>query len=244
MSASAVRVAVRLARQLPEADVRALADAVRSGSPALQNMQSEVAGVAVRAACQKLLEMQLSHDDRHLVAGALLGALEPNPRAAALDVVWTGPDSDVATNRLTSAVVVDLIEQSQADVLLVGYAVHNEASVAAALQQAVERGVHITLLLERNTDNPGFAGTGDAFPGLTATRLCWPASARPPGASLHAKALVVDGTAALIGSANVTSAALGRNLECGLLIRGGPEPAAIREHVCSLAGLGVLRPIG
>lgn len=240
MSALAVRLAVRLTRQLPDADVRALADALRSGSPALRNMQSEVAGVAVRAACQKLLEMKLSHDDRHLVAGALFGALEADPRAGALDVVWTGPASTVGTSRLTSAVVIDLIDSAQSDLLLVGYAVHTEPSVAAALHRAQGRSVDITLLLERSVDNTAFSGAGSAFPGLTATRLSWPASARPAGASLHAKVLVVDGSAALIGSANVTGAALERNLECGLLVRGGPEPAAVRGHVRSLVELGVL----
>lgn len=239
MTAEPLLLAVQLSRELPSTDIRAIAGALREGPGALHGMLAEAAGVAVRAACRALIAAQLSADDRHLAAGALLGALEPNSRTGALDVVWTGPDSDVATNRLTSAVVVDLIEQSQTDVLLVGYAVHNEASVAAALQWAVERGVHITLLLERTTDNPGFTGLRDVFPGLPATRLCWPASARPPGASLHAKVLVVDGTA-VIGSANVTSAALGRNLERGLLIRGGLEPASVREHVRSLLELGVL----
>jgi phosphatidylserine/phosphatidylglycerophosphate/cardiolipin synthase-like enzyme len=240
MSTSAVRLAVRLSRQLPASDVRVLAEAVRGGSSALRGMQSKVAGVAVRAACQKLLKMHLSDGDRHLVAGALLGALEADPRAGALDVVWTGPASTVATSRLTSAVVVDLIDSAQTDVLLVGYAVHTEPSVAGALRRAQDRGVDITLLLERNVDNAAFSGAGSAFPGLIATRLSWPTSARDAGASLHAKVLVVDGSAALIGSANVTGAALERNLECGLLVRGGPEPAAVRGHVRSLVELGVL----
>jgi cardiolipin synthase len=206
-------------------------------------LRAEAAGVAVRAACSRLLNKELADTDRHLVAGALLGGLETDPRTGALDVVWTGPDSDVATSRLTSAVVVDLIAAARTDLLLVGYAVHTEPSVAAALQHAAERGVEITLLLERHADNPAFTGLGTAFPGLAATRLTWPPSARLPGASLHAKVLVVDGAAALIGSANITGAALSRKLECGLLVKGGSEPAAIRAHLRSLVELGVLEPI-
>ncbi len=148
----------------------------------------------------------------------------------------------MATSRLTSVVVIDLIDQAQTDVLLVGYAVHTEPSVAEALHRARGRGVAITLLLERNLDNPAFASAGAAFPGLTATRLSWPASARAAGASLHAKVLVVDGAAALVGSANVTGAAFERNLECGLLVQGGPQPAAICAHVRSLTELGVFLP--
>lgn len=241
MSTTAVHLAVGIGHWLPAPDVRTLAAAVQKGPCALQAMRATAAGASVRDACHQLLAAELSPEDRHLVAGALLGTLESDPRAGVLDVVWTGPGSGVATSRLTSAVVVDLIDQAKTDVLLVGYAVHTEPTVHVALEQAHGRGVAITLLLERHADNPAFSGAGDPFPGLAATRLSWLASVRPAGASLHAKVLVVDGTAALIGSANVTSAALERNLECGLLVSGGPEPAAVRSHIRSLVELGVLR---
>ena len=115
----------------------------------------------------------MSTGDRHLVAGALLAAVEPDRRAGVLDIVWTGPASNIATSRLTSAVVVDLIGQARIDVLLIGFAVHTEPSITAALHAAQERGVEITLLLERHTDNPAFAGSGSAFPDLIAIRLAW-----------------------------------------------------------------------
>lgn len=56
---------------------------------------------------------------RPLVAGALLGTLEPDPKASSVTPVWTGPVTAAAT-RLTSAVVVDLIGQATEHVLLVG----------------------------------------------------------------------------------------------------------------------------
>lgn len=93
------------------------------------------------------------------------------------------------------------------------------------------------MLLERHTDNPRFDGPDDPFSGLPATRLCWPATARTPGAAMHAKVMVVDSTVALVGSANLMGPALERNLECGLLIRGGPVPLALRDHLLTLKGL-------
>lgn len=81
------------------------------------------------------------------------------------------------------------------------------------------------MLTERNADNPGYAPAGTPFPGLDAVRLHWPAPQRPPGAALHAKIVVVDDRVALVGSANLTSRAMEANLECGILIRGGPHPA-------------------
>jgi phosphatidylserine/phosphatidylglycerophosphate/cardiolipin synthase-like enzyme len=242
-TADVVRLAVQLSRELPQQDVRRLAIAVREGSPGLQKFVSSTAGVAVRDACRRLMDAELTGRDYDLVAGALLGALEVDPQIAAIDVVWTGPDSGLATSRLTSAVVVDLIDQAAVDVLLVGYAVHTEPTVAAALRRAAGRNVDITLLLERHTDNEKFSGAGAAFPGLVAQRLSWPADERPAGASLHAKVLVVDERRALIGSANVTGAALERNLECGLLLTGGPVPGGIRNHVRHLVWRGVLRKL-
>jgi phosphatidylserine/phosphatidylglycerophosphate/cardiolipin synthase-like enzyme len=45
----------------------------------------------------------------------------------------------------------------------------------------------------------------------------------------------------MIGSANLTSRAKEANLECGLLIRGGPQPEAIRRHIMDLWAKGDLR---
>jgi phosphatidylserine/phosphatidylglycerophosphate/cardiolipin synthase-like enzyme len=51
---------------------------------------------------------------------------------------------------------------------------------------------------------------------------------------------VVDDQVALVGSANLTSRAMESNLECGILIRGGPQPRAIRDHITGLNAAGVL----
>ena len=101
----------------------------------------------------------------------------------------------------------------------------------------------ITLLAESHADNPAYTSAGTPFPGLDAIRLHWPAAQRPPGAALHAKVIVVDDRIALVGSANLTSRAMEANLECGILIRGGPQPRAIRDHISGLRMAGILRPI-
>jgi cardiolipin synthase A/B len=73
-----------------------------------------------------------------------------------------------------------------------------------------------------------------------ARRLSWPLVRRPGGASMHAKVIVVDEEAALVSSANATGHAMTRNLECGVLIRGGSVPQRIRRHVFSLVERGEL----
>jgi cardiolipin synthase A/B len=111
------------------------------------------------------------------------------------------------------------------------------AAVRTSLTQAQTRGVRLTLLLERPTDNPGFRGRDDPLPEVGGTRLVWPGTARPHEASMHAKLLVIDRATALVGSANLTGYGLERNMECGLLIRGGPVPGLLADHVLTADGL-------
>ena len=240
-TAAVIAMAVRLSRDLPRGDVQHIAAAllVPHGLSKLQATATH----RVRDACTELRELHLDDVHRPLAAGALLGALEPDPDLTTVTPVWTGPVTAAAT-RLTSAVVVDLIGQASEHVLLVGYAVHNEPTVTEALHAARARGVTVTLVLERHADNPQFNGNAHPFAGLDATRLCWPADIRPPGASLHAKLLVIDDDSALIGSANITGAALGKNLECGLLVRGGDTARSLRQHVASLVVENHLKPTG
>jgi cardiolipin synthase A/B len=134
-----------------------------------------------------------------------------------------------------------LIGLARREILLVSYATQTERAIIAALDSAVSRGVAITLLAEQHADNPAYDPSGTPFPGLSATRLHWPARHRSPGASLHAKIIVVDDYPALVASANLTSRAMEANLECGTLIRGGPQPRAIRDHIFQLRALGLLQ---
>ena len=154
--------------------------------------------------------------------------------------MWTGPASSVDSARLTPAVVSELLAEATTDVLRVGHAVQEGAGVTCGLLAAAERGVRMTLLLERREDNAAFDQRG-ALRSIPARRLCWPADHRERSASLHAKVLVIDRRAALIGSANLTGAAMTRKLECGLLLRGGQHPARLCDHVEALLEQGVLR---
>ena len=52
--------------------------------------------------------------------------------------------------------------------------------------------------------------------------------------------IVDDDMVALVGSANLTNHAMESNLECGILICGGPQPRAIRDHCTSLYVAGFL----
>ena len=84
----------------------------------------------------------------------------------------------------------------------------------------------------------------------------WPGSSRPtvyydpralemdgPGGVLHAKAVVSDNEAVFVTSANLTEAALDRNIEVGLLVRDRALAATVLSHFQGLIDHGLLRPL-
>ncbi len=226
--------AARLADRLPMSELEPIAVACSSGPRALAKLRQHSASPTVRAACDDVVRLIAEGHSADKVAGAIIGAAAAVKRERGrqrIDAVWTGPHSSVTSARLTSAVVVDLIKSAATEILLVSFATHSEPSVAEALHAAADADITITLLLERTADNAAYSGYSNPFPGLAARRLSWPSVNRESGsASMHAKLLVVDRRVALVGSANVTGHALAYNLECGLLVTGGPTPRRLHEH--------------
>ena len=84
----------------------------------------------------------------------------------------------------------------------------------------------------------------------------WPGEARPrvyydprsldidgPAGVLHAKAVVADGEAVFTTSANLTDAALDRNIELGVLIRDRALAASVTNHFRGLIDRETLKPL-
>jgi phosphatidylserine/phosphatidylglycerophosphate/cardiolipin synthase-like enzyme len=155
-----------------------------------------------------------------------------------VEVVITGPDSLAAPVRLTSEVVRGLIDQATDRVMLVSYAAYRLDSVIKALDDAVARGVVVSLILE-SAENLGGGGGAQAYAKYRIYH--WPLSKRqPPYAKLHAKAVIVDGRNVLLTSANMTKAAYDKNIELGVLCRGGGIAQQIQSHFDALIARGVL----
>lgn len=154
------------------------------------------------------------------------------------DVVISGPDSDSAPLRLTSAVIGELIRGAQKSLLVVSFAAFGVTEVVQELQHAAERGVRIDLVLESTAAQGGTLngtmGASAAFDSIRphVTLWTWPADRRPlvgtSRAALHAKLVAADEYVALVGSANLTDKALASNLELGVILR---DPAVVQRIV-------------
>jgi phosphatidylserine/phosphatidylglycerophosphate/cardiolipin synthase-like enzyme len=57
---------------------------------------------------------------------------------------------------------------------------------------------------------------------------------------MHAKLAVADRRVLLVTSANLTQSGVGKNIEAGLLVRGGTAPIRAAEHVDALCQSGCL----
>ena len=60
---------------------------------------------------------------------------------------------------------------------------------------------------------------------------------------LHAKAVVADDEAVFVTSANLTEAALDRNIEIGLVVRDRALAASVSSHFRALIDRGLLHPL-
>lgn len=238
-----ITLAATLAEQLPTTDLTRLSQAAVAGAQQIRALRASVPSNVLRHACDQVLSCLDAHPSAY-VAGALAAAAAMADKARgaqSVDVVWTEPYSSVTTSRLTANTVVSLIGEARDEIWLVSYAARSERDIERALTAAAARNVQIILLLERNDDNRAYTARSEAFTSVPATRLAWPANRRRNGyTSMHAKILLIDGRTALVGSANLTNAAMEANLECGILLRGGPHPAAIRAHLRSLRVQGDL----
>jgi len=184
-----------------------------------------------------------------LALKAAAGAAERMRATQSMDIVWTGPSSAPVPVRMSSEVLLDLIERTRNDLILVSFAAYRADSVVDALRAAADRGVDIRLVLETTEDGDGrlTRDAAEAFTPLTGivSFWTWPREKRPEaGASMHVKTAVADGHTALVTSANLTGAALDRNMELGLVVTGGSVPKRLRDHFRALMAEGVLERSG
>lgn len=163
--------------------------------------------------------------------------------AGAAEVVWTGPKTGFIPTRSTEQVFLEVIDSAKSELFVVSYVFYNATVITDALLRAIGRGVTVRVLLELSTDDGG-AVYGDSMKKITDAVVglemyVWDHATRSSqktglSAVVHAKCVVADGELAFITSANLTSAALERNMELGVLLRGGSAPKSLNCHLRAL----------
>ncbi len=227
--ATQIRVAAQrlLEGQAPEAASRALG----TGSTRKLFLTATAAWLSAGAAPESLASALLAASRAHEVAR----------QEVQLELVWTGPVANRPTMRRTEQALLELIESATDELLLVSFVTYEVESIRAALVEAIERGVKVTLIAESTEHNDTVADqdprrlVGPEYADRM-TVLVWASKARieftggRPG-RLHAKFAIADRRRLLLGSANLTQAALARNIEAGVLITGGRIPPGLCAEV-------------
>jgi phosphatidylserine/phosphatidylglycerophosphate/cardiolipin synthase-like enzyme len=182
-----------------------------------------------------------------LLTGAIGG--EVRRQEQSIELVWTGPDSNVIPVRQTEQVLLDLIRGARKSLLVVSYAVYRIPSIREALCESVSRRVRVRTVLDlmdpREIEgyNPLIA-IGDRLVS-GAEILYWPKDQRIPDdegrrGKLHVKCVVADSAKMFVSSANLTEQAMRLNMELGIVIEGTRHPTDVEEHFAELASRGVL----
>ena len=157
------------------------------------------------------------------------------------ELVWTGPATGLVPVRHTAQVLAGLIDQAIHELFFVSFVAYDVHSIISALQRALLRGVKLSVLVEQSKEHGGNL-TVDSLGKLKrripdAKFYIWDRSGFADSslsASVHAKCAVADSSVAFITSANLSDAAMERNMELGVLINRGVLPEQLHRHLKAL----------
>ena len=160
--------------------------------------------------------------------------------SSSVELVWTGPSNGIVPIRHTAQILKGLIDESKKRLFLVSFVAYNIVPILDAVQRAIERGVDVSILLEQSKEHGGSLDMDSILmirKKLPIVRIYeWDRAHSEAFVSgrVHAKCAAADGRLALITSANLTEAALERNMELGVFFNGGDVPAHLQKHLESL----------
>jgi cardiolipin synthase len=200
---------------------------------AIERLQNAwlTAGVGSKELASMLLAASHAHDKIHA---------EQN-----IQLVWTGPTTPFVDTRRTEQALLEVINFAQKHLFITSFAAYDLSFVVRALNQACDRGVLVSILLESSVNDGGSISI-DAFPKMRnlvplARLYAWTSKAEEfSNGRVHAKVAVADERISFITSANLTSYAMERNMEAGVLIYGGSVPSALDKHLQSLVDMKII----
>lgn len=164
------------------------------------------------------------------------------------ELVWTGPTTASESPRRTEQALLQVINSAEQSLFITSFVAYDVSSIIKALNEANNRGVAISMLLELSQDHGGSI-TFDAIGKMrtlvpTANLYAWREKADQfSDGSVHAKVAVADSRLCFITSANLTGHAMDKNMEAGVLITGGEIPRQLNNLLETLKTSLIIRPI-
>jgi cardiolipin synthase A/B len=182
------------------------------------------------------------------LAAMLITASAAYHRAKAeqdVELVWTGPSSRLVATRKTEQALLEVIGTAEKKLFITSFVAYNVEAIMNALREAIVRDVEISMLLESSDRHGGELSIdviGQMRAALPEARIYfWRDKGEEfVGGKVHAKVAVCDGRLGFISSANLTAHAMEKNMEMGVLVRGGPLPKRLHDHLEALVTIKIL----
>lgn len=241
-----------LVSNTPPERIVQLADRVRdlTGSASSASLGAWLVNPGARARLDRLTASWIDSDiPPGELAGMLIGASYAYHQASSeseTELVWTGPSSELVATRKTEQALLQVINTAHSKLFLTSFVAYDVASIMDALAKAADRGVVLSMLLESSDRHGG----GVSIDGIARMREALP-SARVyfwvdkgdefVGGKVHAKTVVCDEELCFISSANLTGHAMEKNMEAGVLIRGGVLPRTLHRHLEALVTIKIVQ---
>jgi cardiolipin synthase len=156
-----------------------------------------------------------------------------------VELVWTGPTTPFVSARRTEQALLQVINSAEQTLFVTSFVAYDISSIVKALNDASDRGVTISMLLELSQDHGGSI-TFDVISRMrtlvpSAKLYAWKEKSEPfTDGRVHAKVAVADSKTCFITSANLTAYAMEKNMEAGVLLSGGKIPELLGAHLSSL----------
>jgi phosphatidylserine/phosphatidylglycerophosphate/cardiolipin synthase-like enzyme len=247
-----IEAIIELVSNSPPDKTEQLADSIRrlSDTQDAQSLTSWAANPRAKSALTELITAWRGLDiPTAELAGMMTAASAAYHRAKdeqEIELVWTGPSSKLIATRKTEQALLQVIDAAQSRLFITSFVAYDVASIMSALRKAVDRGVEVSMLLESSDKHGGGVSMdviGQMRTALPAARIYFWADKGDSfaGGKVHAKVAVCDESVCFISSANLTGHAMEKNMEAGVLIRGGSLPTKLQNHLEALVTIKILK---
>jgi phosphatidylserine/phosphatidylglycerophosphate/cardiolipin synthase-like enzyme len=249
-----IRSIIELVANTPPDKVAQLAEQIRQ-LPALASGHALDAWATNPGAQLRLGKLvsawQSSNTPAVELTGILIGASAAYHHAKAeqeVELVWTGPSSKLIATRKTEQALLQVIEAAEGRLFMTSFVAYDVTSIMKALDNAMGKGVEVSMLLEASDKHGGSVSINAISKMKTAlprSRIYSWANKQAgfDGGRVHAKVAVADDRFCFISSANLTGHAMEKNMEAGVLIRGGSTPRSLHDHLEALITTNVIKRV-
>jgi len=235
------------ASDLPETLLISLVKDLSVGKDSMShnNLVAKLPSESSRTKMNKIFDLASSLNvNDSAIALAMLSSFQSHKQSRethAIEMVWTGPSPAHTKLRRTDQALGEVIGRSQASLWIVSFAAYKMKTVLDAINDASARNVDVSLLLESSEESDGKLSADQiAEIRYELSGACkfyiWPMDKRDPNKAghrglLHAKCAIADGKYLFVSSANLTEAALRRNIELGVLLKSAKYACQIEDHL-------------